>query len=68
MQLKSQTHHDLMAFFESKVIKTLPCSYRRLDREDKGMWDKGRIYKNGEVNALFLAFRLGYSLCISELQ
>jgi hypothetical protein len=53
MTLKSQAHYDLIAMFD-RLFKG-----RRLDKEDKSLWAKGRIYQNGEVNELFLAFRQG---------
>lgn len=56
MMLKDKEHYDLLAAFEKQF------KYKRLDREPKDLWAKGRIYQNGEVNELFLAFRLGYSL------
>lgn len=53
MQLKTQEHCDLMAQFEREF------KGRRLDREDKSLWAKGRIYQDGETNTIFLAYRLG---------
>jgi hypothetical protein len=53
MTLKSQAHYDLMTMFE-KLFKG-----NRLDREEKEWWPKGRIYQDGKVNELFLAFRHG---------
>lgn len=52
----SKEHMDLMCQFERDF------KYERLDREeDKKLWSLGRIYQSGEVNRLFLAYRLGYS-------
>lgn len=45
-----------MALFEREF------KYERLDKEEKDMWSKGRIYRDGLVNKLFLAYRSGYSL------
>jgi hypothetical protein len=59
--LNSKEHYDLMAKFD-RDFKT-----ERLDKESKDMWIKGRIYQNGNVNRLFLAYRLGYSLGKSNL-
>lgn len=53
MTLLSQDHYDLIAMFD-KLFKG-----RRLDKEDKGIWAKGRVYQDGNVNELFLAFRQG---------
>lgn len=61
MDLLSQEHYALMDLFEKTY------NHKRLDREkDKSLWEKGFLYANGETNALFLAFRLGYSLGIAE--
>jgi hypothetical protein len=55
--LNSKEHHDLMAAFDRQF------KYKRLDREkNKALWASGQLYENGEVNELFKAFRLGYSL------
>jgi hypothetical protein len=52
MTLKSQEHIELIAMFE-RIYKG------RLDKEPKDLWPKGRIYQDGEMNNLFLAFRHG---------
>ena len=62
MLIKSKEHYDLMDNFE----KTFHCE--RLDKEDKELWSKGNVYQSGEVNKLFLAFRLGYSAGKQEYQ
>jgi hypothetical protein len=57
MTLSGKEHYDLMAQFE-KQYKGM-----RLDREkNKEIWRSGNIYENGETNALFLAYRMGYTL------
>lgn len=56
MTLYSQEHYDLMEQFEREH------SNRRIERENKKLWAQGNIYQNGEVNALFLAYRRGYAL------
>jgi hypothetical protein len=53
--LKTKEHYDLMAKFE------LDFKGEALEREDKELWSIKQIYKNGNVNKLFLAYRLGYS-------
>lgn len=53
MTLLSQDHYELIAMFD-RLFKG-----KRLDKEPKEIWAKGRIYQNGEVNELFLAFRQG---------
>lgn len=55
--LGTQEHYDVMAMFEREFRG------HRLDREEsKELWARGRIYQNGETNALFLAYRRGYAL------
>lgn len=48
--------YDLMAQFERDF------SHLRLDREERSEWRRGNVYQNGEANALFLAYRKGYTL------
>lgn len=52
MTLGSQEHIDLMAMFE-RIYKG------RMDKEEKALWRMGRIYQDGQINELFLAFRQG---------
>lgn len=54
MTLKSQEHIEMMAMFD-RLFK----SEGRLDKEDKSLWPMGRLYQDGKVNELFLAFRHG---------
>lgn len=54
--LHTKEHHDLMLHFEKNF------SEYRLDKEEKSLWKKGIIYQDGEVNKLFLAYRMGYML------
>lgn len=56
MELRTQEHQDVMAQFE-REFKGM-----RLDREAKNIWPLGRIYQDGQVNGLFLAYRRGYAL------
>lgn len=53
--LTSREHYELMACFERE--------YRgmRLDKEEKSRWVHGNLYQDGQVNALFLAYRRGYA-------
>lgn len=52
--LKSQEHYGLMSAFER--------THRgRMDKEPKEFWSRGRIYQDGKVNELFLAYRNGYA-------
>lgn len=53
--LKTQEHYDLMEQFERE-------SSGRFDREDKKFWAMGHMYKHGETNELFIAYRRGYAL------
>lgn len=56
MELRSQEHYELMKSFEQF------CKPGRLDKEPKEMWARGIVYQDGNVNAMFLAFRQGYAL------
>lgn len=53
--LLTQEHYDLLSQFEREFRG-------RHDKEDKSLWRIGQIYQSGEVNALFKAYRQGYSL------
>ncbi len=63
MTLTSKDHYDLMQMFEKEFSGDF-----RLDREDKGMWTKGRVYQSDDANLAFKAFRSGaaYGIAISE--
>lgn len=60
--LKSKAHYEIISAFD------LRFKCHRLDKEPKAMWVKGRIYEDGYVNDLFLAFRAGvsYGLAVSD--
>lgn len=53
--LKTQEHEDLLAMFEQEF------KGRRLDKEPKAIWPMGRVYQDGALNELFLAYRRGYA-------
>lgn len=53
MQIKTQAHTDLMAMFEREYAG------KRFDKEQKTLWPMGRVYQDGFVNELFLAYRKG---------
>lgn len=53
--LKTQEHIDLIAMFEREFTGS------RLDKESKDLWVNGRIYQDGQLNELFLAYRRGYA-------
>ncbi|KVN92561.1 hypothetical protein [Burkholderia ubonensis] len=55
MELKSQEHYDLIANFERTFNG-------RFDKEPKHLWPMGVVYQDGQVNALFDAYRKGYAL------
>jgi len=61
-QLNTKEHYQLMLQFERDY------KYYRLDKEDKDLWSKGNIYKDGYVNSLFLAYRAGYSFGTAKPQ
>lgn len=56
MNIGSKEHYEILDNFE-KAYKHL-----RLEKEDKALWKKGRIYQNGEANALYQAYAAGYAL------
>lgn len=55
--LKTKEHEDLIAMFE----RERQFKGRRLDKENKALWQMGQIYQDGHVNELFLAYRCGYA-------
>lgn len=55
--LKTQEHIDLLAMFE----RDPEYKGRRLDKESKELWPMGRVYQDGHLNDLFLAYRRGYA-------
>lgn len=52
--LKSKEHYELIEMFEREFVG-------RFDKEPKELWPKGYIYRDGQLNQLFLAYRRGYS-------
>jgi len=60
MAVLSKEHHELMFDFE-KTMKQYSLCPRMFDRENATDWGKGRIYQNGEVNKMFIVFRLGHA-------
>ena len=54
MMLKTKEHIDLIEMFEREFSG-------RKDKERKDFWPIGRIYQDGQVNELFLAYRRGYA-------
>lgn len=55
MQIHTQEHIDIIAMFEREHSG-------RFDKETKSLWPMGRIYQDGQINELFLAYRRGYAL------
>jgi hypothetical protein len=60
MQLNSQEHIDMIKQFE-KDFDMFSFKSRRFDKEPREMWVKGHVYQDAEVNAVFKAWRFGYS-------
>ena len=56
--LNTKEHDDLIAMFERERSF---IDRGRLDKELKSLWPQGRIYQDGQTNALFLAYRRGYA-------
>jgi hypothetical protein len=52
--LKTKEHSDLTEMFEREYKG-------RLDKEPKDLWARGRVYQDGQINELFLAYRRGYA-------
>ena len=61
MQIHTQDHEEIIAAFEKTFPLFTGYCPRRFDKEGKELWPKGRIYQNGEVNALFGVYRHGVS-------
>jgi len=61
MAVLSKEHYELIASFE-KSLRQHRLFSLRFDKEDTADWEKGDIYQNGEVNRMFIVFRLGYAL------
>jgi hypothetical protein len=55
MMLKTQEHEEIIKMFE------IEFKGRRFDKEPKAIWTMGRIYQDGQLNELFLAYRRGYA-------
>lgn len=53
--LFTKEHYDLLAQFERTFHG------ERLDKEPQELWSIGQIYQSGEINKLFLAYRMGYA-------
>ena len=62
MQIKTKEHYELIKEFEKSN------SDMRLDKEAKELWVKGQVYQDGNVNKLFINYRLGYALAKSLFQ
>lgn len=56
MQVHTREHEEIMEQFEKDVQPG------RLDKEPRENWKRGIVYQNGEVNAMFQVYRMGYSL------
>lgn len=55
MTVGSKEYYEMLSNFEKHYTG------RRFDKESAEFQKSGNIYQDGEVNNLFLAFRLGYS-------
>lgn len=55
MTIGSNEHYEMLENFEKNF------KGHRLDREDMKLWVKSQFYENGETNALFLAYSIGYA-------
>lgn len=62
MTIGSKEFYEIIEEFEKNF------SWCSLDKEDVKLWEKGYVYRNGETNNLYKAYRLGYSLGRSNYQ
>lgn len=62
VQLITDEHTEILRMFEREHTG------RRMDKESKTLWPKGRIYQDGQLNELFLAYRKGYAFAKSVYQ
>lgn len=56
MKIGSKEHDEILKHFENNY------NHLRLDKEPRGLWPRGIVYQDGEVNKLYEAYILGYSL------
>lgn len=63
--LQTKEHIELMEQFERDCKQQIG----RVDKESKELWQRGIIYQDGNVNALFLVYRKGYAFgkCVERL-
>lgn len=54
--IKAKEHYELLRHFDKEF------KGRRLDKEPSELWAMKRIYQDGQLNELFLAYRSGYVL------
>ncbi len=55
MSIFSKDHYELMTQFEKDF------RHMRLDKEPKELWASKAVYRSGETNNMFLAYRAGVS-------
>jgi len=56
MKVGTKEFYEILSNFE-RDFKNM-----RLDRENENLWKIGVVYQSAETNALYQAYRLGYSL------
>lgn len=52
--INGREHYEMMGSFE-RVFR----GEGRFDRETKDLWPMGRVYQDGRINELFIAYRHG---------
>ena len=56
MTIGSKEHYEIIENFDNNF------AHQRLDKEkNKSLWKKGQVYENGETNALYKAYIMGYA-------
>lgn len=58
MDMDGPEFAELMEVFEAEY----ELVGRKLAREPRSSWARGYVYRNGEANCLFRAYRAGYEL------
>lgn len=61
MPILGKESQELIAEFERLFKKHFSFIRGSLTKESKDLWERGRVYQNGEVNEVYKYFRQGYS-------
>lgn len=58
MNIGSKDHYEAIAMFD-KIVQASPTLRVRLEKEDRAIWAKGRVYQDENANVAFAAFLQG---------